>query len=402
MRACHSAKQYTVGKDSDQVSEYQYYEFQAIDRPLDEADRKALRSLSSRANITSASFTNEYHWGDFRGNPRKLMERWFDLHLYLTNWGTRRIMIRIPKRLINESRFDEFVGEVDEVEIYRSGQNLIIDIAFDPEEPEYSGDHEDGSGRLGLIAPLRDDLLSGDLRLFYILWLTAVERGFLLDGCSEPLPGIGPLSGPLKAFAEFFRVDMDLVHAAAESPAIPDNGASDASVARKMIESIPEKDKSALLLRLVDGDRHVAAELRSRIRVARQASNERSRPKHRTVAEIRKLSSSVRERRRAEKARRKEAERLRKAQEAAQAQRARLDSMKRRGERVWDEVEMWIGYRNPGGYDRALELLIDLRALAGETGTEVAFAKRVESIRQRHGRKGNFIQRLDAHRIGFG
>ena len=195
---------------------------------------------------------------------------------------------------------------------------------------------------------------------------------------------------------------MDLVHAAAESPAIPDNGASDASVARKIIESIPEKDKSALLLRLVDGDRHVAAELRSRIRVARQASNERSRPKHRTVAEIRKLSSSVRERRRAERARRKEAERLRKAQEAAQAQRARLDSMKRRGERVWDEVEMWIGYRNPGGYDRALELLIDLRALAGETGTEVAFAKRVESIRQRHGRKGNFIQRLDAHRIGLG
>ena len=383
------------------MSEYQYYEFQAIDRPLDEADRKALKNLSSRANVTSTAFTNEYHWGDFSGNPRKLMERWFDLHLYLSNWGTRRIMIRIPKRLIDESRLVEFVGEVDEVEIYRSDQNLIIDIAFDPEEPEYS-DHEDGSGRLGSIAPLRDDLLSGDLRLFYILWLTAVERGFLLDSCNEPLPGIGPLSGPLKAFAEFFRVDMDLVRAAADSSAIPNDSAPDANAARRIIESIPEQEKSALLLRLVDGDSYVAAELRSTIRVARESSNERSRSKHRTVAEIRKLSSSVREQRRAEKARRKETERLRKAQDAAQAQRARLDSMKRRGERVWDEVEMWIGYRNPGGYDRALELLIDLRALAGETGTEVAFAKRVESIRQRHGRKGNFIQRLDAHRIGLG
>jgi hypothetical protein len=31
----------------------------------------------------------------------------------------------------------------------------------------------------------------------------------------EPLPGIGPLAGPLKAFAEFFDVDPDLVQAAA-------------------------------------------------------------------------------------------------------------------------------------------------------------------------------------------
>ncbi len=78
------------------MSEYQYYEFQAIDRPLDEADRKALRSLSSRAQITATSFTNHYEWGDFRGSPCELMERWFDLHLHVANWGTRRLMIRLP------------------------------------------------------------------------------------------------------------------------------------------------------------------------------------------------------------------------------------------------------------------------------------------------------------------
>jgi hypothetical protein len=33
------------------MSEYQYFEFQAIDRPLSEADRKALRDLSTRARI---------------------------------------------------------------------------------------------------------------------------------------------------------------------------------------------------------------------------------------------------------------------------------------------------------------------------------------------------------------
>ena len=51
------------------VSEYQYYEFQAIDRPLGEADRQALEALSSRARVTATSFTNHYNYGDFRGDP---------------------------------------------------------------------------------------------------------------------------------------------------------------------------------------------------------------------------------------------------------------------------------------------------------------------------------------------
>src|ERR1700709_716278 len=85
------------------MSEYQYYEFQAIDRPLDRAAQDALRSISSRARITATSFTNHYEWGDFKGDPRKFMERWFDLHLYLANWNTRRFMIRVPKGFVNQA-----------------------------------------------------------------------------------------------------------------------------------------------------------------------------------------------------------------------------------------------------------------------------------------------------------
>ncbi len=55
------------------MSEHQYYEFQAIDRPLSEADRQALRDLSTRARITATSFTNSYEWGDFKGDPAQLM-----------------------------------------------------------------------------------------------------------------------------------------------------------------------------------------------------------------------------------------------------------------------------------------------------------------------------------------
>lgn len=85
------------------MSEYQYYEFQAIDRPLDRAAQEALRSISSRARITATSFTNHYEWGDIKGDPRKFMEQWFDLHLYLANWSKRRLMMRLPKRFLNRT-----------------------------------------------------------------------------------------------------------------------------------------------------------------------------------------------------------------------------------------------------------------------------------------------------------
>ncbi|MBL7213437.1 MAG: hypothetical protein ISS61_13755 [Desulfobacteraceae bacterium] len=48
------------------MSEYQYYEFRAIDRPLDEKAIQSLRNLSSRAQITPTSFVNEYNWGILR------------------------------------------------------------------------------------------------------------------------------------------------------------------------------------------------------------------------------------------------------------------------------------------------------------------------------------------------
>jgi hypothetical protein len=74
------------------LSEYQYHEFLAVDQPLDEGEQAEVRSLSTRARITATSFVNEYHWGDFRGNPHQLVERYYDAHLYLANWGTRHLM----------------------------------------------------------------------------------------------------------------------------------------------------------------------------------------------------------------------------------------------------------------------------------------------------------------------
>lgn len=42
------------------MSEYQYYEFLAIDEPLNPKQVVGLRTCSSRASITPTSFVNDY------------------------------------------------------------------------------------------------------------------------------------------------------------------------------------------------------------------------------------------------------------------------------------------------------------------------------------------------------
>ena len=78
------------------MSEYQCYEFLALDRRLTAQEMAELRSISTRAEITPTRFWNEYQWGDLKADPFKLLARYFDLHLYFANWGTRRLMFRLP------------------------------------------------------------------------------------------------------------------------------------------------------------------------------------------------------------------------------------------------------------------------------------------------------------------
>lgn len=370
------------------MSEHQYYEFQAIDRPLDRAAQEALRSISSRARITARSFTNHYEWGDLKGDPRKIVEQWFDLHLYLANWGSRRLMMRLPARLLDRAKLGPFLREVDWVEVWASGDNLIVDIAPDELEPEEDwGDRDDESGWLAELAPLRADVLSGDLRLFYLLWLTAVQGELVADQDVELLPGIGPLTGPLEAFAAFFSVDPDLVQAAAELAG--DAAAMSKDDLRETLVAIPDRERIELLLRVVDGDAHVGAELRSRARETRPVSAAR-----RTAGELRIRAREIAEARGRADAERREAERRRQAEDAEKARRARLKALSQRGDGVWREIEEEIERRNAPGYDRAANLLFDLQALARQKGGQGEFNRRLASIRARHEKKGKFIERL--------
>jgi hypothetical protein len=106
------------------MSEYQYYEFLALDQPLTEEQRAELRAISTRAEITATRFVNEYQWGDLKGDPRTMVERYFDAFLYLANWGTRRLMFRLPRGVLDSQAAGQYCC-TDTASLIETGSHLI-------------------------------------------------------------------------------------------------------------------------------------------------------------------------------------------------------------------------------------------------------------------------------------
>jgi hypothetical protein len=271
------------------VSAYQYYEFQAVDRPLSEADQRALREVSTRARISATSFTNSYDWGDFGGDPAEFMRRWFDLHLYYVDWGSRRLMMRFPKRLLPPQTASRFLRSAECGAFEAVGDNLILDIFRD--EIETDDYEDDGTGWLAELAPLRADVLGGDLRLLYLLWLMAVESDAVSPDEPEPLPGLGPMTAALEAFVDFFQLDGDLVDVAAERAFTTVD--MNSSAARQIVSALPEREKTEWLTRLIGGNPSTAAEFRSLVRTRLEADT--AALPARTAGELRAQAKTIRD-----------------------------------------------------------------------------------------------------------
>ena len=86
-------------------------------------------------------------------------------------------------------------------------------------------------------------------------------------------------------------------------------------------------------------------------------------------------------------------EKARRDREATIAREQHLDSLVGREKKLWGEVEAVVATKLPKCYDRAVEILVDLRDLAAR-GKAGAFTLRIEALREAHAKKPSFVQRL--------
>jgi hypothetical protein len=194
------------------MSEYQYYEFLAVDRPLNEEELDSVRSVSSRATITPYSFTNIYNWGDFSGSRRDFMRHFYDAHVYVANWMSAIFMLRLPKDVIPRQTAQDVAVE-GFIEFDETPTHWVITWRLDESQDYERFGADAGPGWMTRLLPIRDELMRGDLRSLYIGWLAAISFEVSDDDEQEPfLPvGLGSLTSAQQALAEFIEVDEDLL-----------------------------------------------------------------------------------------------------------------------------------------------------------------------------------------------
>jgi len=375
------------------MSEYQFYEFLAIDRPLTEEEMAALRALSTRANITPVSFTNEYNWGDFKGNPDKLIQRYFDAHVYVANWMTAIFMVRLPiETLAKETVKNLAVPYM--LDFKATKTHWIITWSLEESENYDRFGMEDGHGWMARLAPVRDELLRGDLRSLYIGWLTAVTGEMMDDDEMEPLSasGLGNLTSSQQALADFLEVDKDLlVGAGMGSPALQSEGLSQKEM-DAWIDVLPRDEVAAVLKQLLEGKGQQAERTLKNWFAAwrRSLQSDKTDAPRRTVGELRKNAEA------AEKMRIEQRKRNRKRREfkRRKEREAALKNLSKDFPKAWKSVQQTVERGSGLAYDDACRFLVDI----AEAYTVYASRKRFENDLKKfmvyHIRRKALIQRL--------
>jgi hypothetical protein len=238
------------------MSDYQYHEFLAIDGPLDEQQQAEVCELSDGARITATSFVSEHDWG---GDPRKMMERYYDAHVYVANGGVHQVMLRLPRAFLSLETAGQYCID-PHVSAWASGKNLILDLTSQDDSADGTGGAEDW---LPAMVGVRAELAAGDLRPLYLAWLAAWgtwerdEDAFDYaeeDESEPPVPaGLQTLTAPQRALADFLSLDTDLLAVAAQASPPLSTAKDELDELARWIKDLPASDKDRLLHQVAQG-----------------------------------------------------------------------------------------------------------------------------------------------------
>jgi hypothetical protein len=366
------------------VSEYQYYEFRAIDRPLTEEEQAAVGKLSSRVDLSPTHAIFVYNYSDFPARAEEILAKYFDAMLYMANWGSCQLMFRFPQNMIDLEQVKAYCvpAIIDEfISFTKKGDYVVLNIEWHEEEAEWGW--IEGEGWLPRLMGLRDDILRGDYRLLYLAWLKAMTLDEeILDEVEEPPvpPGLRQFSPGLRTFVELFELDEHLVAAAAEASGSPKN-VSEAQL-RQAIEQLSTETRETWLLRLAQGEPQLSVafnrELLKLIGQPQQIPLSR-----RTIGDLFAAADRMQ----------KEAQ-AKRAAEARARHLKKMETLATQESQLWQDLINLIKQKSGKSYDQAVEHLLDLRDLAQHQGQQPAFQARLNKIYQDYRHLSGLLRRL--------
>lgn len=341
------------------MSEYQWVAFRAIDAPVSAANLEFMRKQSSRAEITAWSFENTYHFGDFHGNVHEMLRRGYDFHVHYADFGIHRIAIRLPWGLPDPTAAKPYLqksGVSFSQDHSGSGGILEVEPFYEPGDIEGLFNLPD---LLESLLPLRDEILSGDLRPLYLAHLAVSCDGNHdpEETVEAPVPaGLDELTDAQEAMAEFYGLNKFLLQAAAEDcPPLPDRkkaGPSHTDWLRKQ----PQAAKDAWLSKLMSEDgESVRSEVLAAFRSNQPPAGWPVVDRKRTIAELLETADRL-----------NRAAKFKAEAKSARERADRLDRMAKDPAKTLSEIDRLIEVRSSHEYGQAAGLLADLReALQG-------------------------------------
>lgn len=375
------------------MSEYQYYEFMAIDRPLTLDETKALRALSTRAQITPVSFINEYNWGSFKGDPDKLMQLYFDAHVYVANWMTAVFMVRVPIETLS-NKIAKAMEARYTLDFKAVQTHWIITWSLEESENHERFGMEDGRGWMVRLAPLRDELLRGDLRSLYIGWLASVTRGIIDNHEKEPLSvsGLGSLTSSQQALADFLEVDPDLLKGAginspsSQAEEIPEREMED------WIDGLPKIEVNAVMKKLLQGKGHQAERtLKNRFAAwCKNRQEDNPQTPRRTVGELWEYAKKVEKIRLDLESR----ERMQQEIKCRKEREVYLKNISKDFPKMWKSIQQTVKRGSGLAYDDACRSMIDISEAYTLIGNSKGFRQELNKFMNSHMRRKALIQRL--------
>jgi hypothetical protein len=367
------------------MSEYQYYEWQAIDRLLTPEEQSEVNGLSSHIDVTASNAMVDYQWGSFKHNARQVLLRYFDAHLYLANWGSRRLIFRFPQGLLDENAVNAYCV-LEHISFDSFGEYQVLNLEL-PDEEGFGW--VETHGVLSTFTRLRDDLIRGDFRLLYLAWLKAMaldpfwnEDIEVEDQIEPPVPeGLNQLTPVLSRFIDVFDLDPILVKAAAEaSPKILSSQEHDYGV---LVSKLSRNDCDDFLTRLANGETGVDHALRKKLMsFIRQKPTKQK--EHRSIGELLRKQEEFHE-----------AEKKRKAEAAQRTHIAKMESLAQYGPEMWAEIDRLLVSYTAKVYDEVTSQLIQLKQLANFQGTQDAVKTRMGELRVRYKTRHALMDRWD-------
>lgn len=364
------------------MSEYQYYGWQAIDRPLNERELDEVARLSSHMDeVNSTRAVVTYQWGDFKHNPEQILLKYFDVFLYDSNFGYRRILFRIPKKLLDRQTVESYLDD-ENIRLETHGSYHILELSCNE---DYDLEYADSGRVLDRLSTLREQVMQGDYRALYLTWLKSVMREDAedADDIEEPPvpPGLHQLDAGLRALIEFFGIDPHLVAAAADSPQQAGSTAEADPIA--LISKLSREEMESVLGDMLRGEPGALVSLKKRLaQLTNQTPGQKPAPA-RTLAELFQLRDRVKKHEHAKARKDAERKRIQKLEQLSQHQ-----------EESWAKIASLCQEKRAKAYDEATQLLHDLCELGQYKNQENQFQQCFAAILDQFGKSVAFKDRL--------